>query len=69
MWNRYFIPDMNYRINYLYIELGGDCFMVRNPARSGSLHKYMEEVRLWQRKARRTVYLMGRVDLLPMVLK
>lgn len=68
MWNRYFIPDMDSRINYMYIYIGGDSFMVRNPPRKGNVYKYMEEIRAWQRKAERMVNLMS-LDLPPLVLK
>jgi len=55
--------------NQKYIEIGGAMFRIRKPARDGSLHKYMEEVRKWRSKAYRMVFLMSRSELQPMVLK
>lgn len=69
MWRNYFVPDMSERLNRLYVDIGGDPFVIRNPARTNALHKYSEEVRRWQGKALRMIYLMSRAEFQLMVLK
>lgn len=69
MWQHYFVPNMSDIINQIYIDVGGEPFVIRNPTRNISLYKYSEEVRLWHGKAYRMVYLMSHVEFLPMVLK
>lgn len=69
MWRNYFVPDMSEGINHLYVDIGGDAFVIRSPSRTNALHKYSEEVRLWRSKACRMVYLMSRVEFQLMVLK